>query len=50
MKHRNSSDPFSYSVVGNRPDRFEPRVRKRRSKNYKLMSEPRGNYKKRTTA
>jgi hypothetical protein len=34
-------------VVGNRRDRFEPRVRKRRPKNYKLMCEPRENYKKR---
>ncbi|HUY34559.1 MAG TPA: IS4 family transposase [Pirellulales bacterium] len=34
-------------VVGNRPDRFEPRVRKRRPKPYKLMTEPRENYKKR---
>jgi hypothetical protein len=37
-------------VVGNRPDRFEPRVRKRRPKNYKLMREPRENYKKRMAA
>ena len=34
-------------VVGNRPDRFEPRVKKRRPKKYKLMREPRANYKKR---
>jgi len=33
--------------VGRRPDRFEPRVRKRRPKNYKLMSQPRQNYKRR---
>ena len=33
--------------VGNRPDRFEPRVRKRRPKKYKLMREPRDNYKRR---
>jgi hypothetical protein len=37
-------------VVGNRRDRFEPRVRKRRPKNYKLMCEPRENYKKRMAA
>lgn len=37
-------------VVGNRPDRFEPRVRKRRPKKYKLMREPRENYKKRMAA
>jgi hypothetical protein len=34
-------------VVGNRPDRFEPRVKKRRPKQYKLMTEPRENYKRR---
>jgi Transposase DDE domain len=34
-------------VVGNRPDRFEPRVKKRRPKQYKLMREPRANYKRR---
>jgi DDE family transposase len=34
-------------IVGNRPDRFEPRVRKRRPKKYKLMREPRDNYKRR---
>lgn len=34
-------------VVGNRPNRFEPRVRKRRPKKYKLMREPRDNYKRR---
>lgn len=33
--------------VGNRPDRIEPRVRKRRPKSYKLMREPRQNYKHR---
>jgi hypothetical protein len=33
--------------VGNRPDRIEPRVRKRRPKNYKFMREPRQNYKRR---
>jgi len=34
-------------VVGNRPDRFEPRVKKRRPKPYKLMSQPRASYKRR---
>lgn len=34
-------------VVGDRPDRFEPRVKKRRPKPYKLMREPRDNYKRR---
>ncbi len=34
-------------VVGNRPDRFEPRVKKRRPKSHKLMREPRQNYKRR---
>jgi hypothetical protein len=37
-------------IVGNRPDRFEPRVKKRRPKSYKLMREPRQNYKKRMAA
>ncbi len=32
-------------AVGNRPDRYEPRVLKRRPKNYKLMQKPRGDYK-----
>lgn len=32
-------------VVGNRPDRYEPRVVKRRPKQYKLMQKPRRNYK-----
>lgn len=32
-------------AVGNRPDRYEPRVLKRRQKNYKLMQKPRGDYK-----
>jgi len=32
-------------IVGNRPDRYEPRVRKRRPKNYKLMQHPRRCYK-----
>jgi hypothetical protein len=34
-------------VVGNRPDRIEPRVRKRRPKPYKHMREPRQNYRNR---
>lgn len=33
-------------AVGNRPDRFEPRLRKRRPKKYKLLREPRANYKR----
>jgi putative transposase len=33
-------------VVGNRPDRFEPRVRKRRPKEYDLMNKPRHEYKR----
>jgi len=32
-------------VVGNRPDRFEPRLVKRRPKPYKHLREPRRNYK-----
>ena len=40
-------DAVAAHVVGNRPDRFEPRVKKRRPKSYKLMREPRDNYKRR---
>lgn len=36
--------------VGNRPDRYEPRLRKRRPKKYKLLREPRQNYKRRVAA
>lgn len=32
-------------AVGNRPDRYEPRVLKRRPKKYKLMQKPRREYK-----
>ena len=32
-------------IVGQRPDRFEPRLRKRRPKPYKHLREPRCNYK-----
>ncbi len=34
-------------VVGNRPDRYEPRRVKRRPKSYKFLREPRSNYRKR---
>lgn len=34
-------------LVGHRPNRFEPRVKKRRSTNYKFLREPRENYKRR---
>ena len=34
-------------VVGNRPNRFEPRVKKRRPKPYDLMNKPRAEYKRR---
>jgi hypothetical protein len=34
-------------VVGDRPDRFEPRLKKRRPKQYKHLREPRETYKKR---
>jgi putative transposase len=37
-------------VVGDRPDRFEPRLKKRRPKNYKYMREPRKNYQQRQAA
>lgn len=39
-------DAIATHVVGNRPDRFEPRVRKRRPKPYKLMRQPRNDYKR----
>ena len=32
-------------IVGNRQDRYEPRVLKRRAKGYKLMQKPRRDYK-----
>lgn len=35
----------SQHVVGDRPDRYEPRVVKRRPKGYKLMQKPRRSYK-----
>jgi hypothetical protein len=43
-------DAIATHVVGDRPDRFEPRVRKRRPKEYEPMREPRGNYKRRMAA
>jgi hypothetical protein len=43
----NLLEAIAEHVVGNRPDRMEPRVRKRRPKPYKLMQEPRANYKRR---
>jgi hypothetical protein len=33
-------------TVGNRPDRYEPRLRKRRPKQYKHLRQPRANYKR----
>ena len=36
--------------VGNRPDRYEPRLKKRRPNKYKHMQEPRQNYKRRVRA
>jgi hypothetical protein len=33
-------------IVGNRPDRIEPRLVKRRPKTYKHLREPRENYRK----
>lgn len=33
-------------LVGDRPDRYEPRVKKQRSKQYDLMNKPRAEYKK----
>lgn len=40
-------DALAKHIVGNRPDRFEPRVLKRRGKTYPLMNKPRADYKKR---
>jgi putative transposase len=40
-------DAIATHVVGHRPDRLEPRVKKRRPKTYQLMREPRNSYKKR---
>lgn len=40
-------DALAKHVVGNRPDRIEPRVLKRRGKTYSLMIHPRAHYKKR---
>jgi DDE family transposase len=40
-------DAIATHVVGNRPDRFEPRLKKRRPKNYKFIRRPRQEYKKR---
>jgi Transposase DDE domain len=37
-------------TVGNRPNRFEPRVRKRRQKKYPFMNQRRENYKRRMAA
>ncbi len=56
--NRDTSDPIDGLVVGllgviatlragDRPDRYEPRVQKRRPKEYPLMQEPRGTFKKR---
>jgi hypothetical protein len=38
-------DAIAAHVVGNRPDRFEPRVKKRRPKPYRKMTKPRHEYK-----
>jgi hypothetical protein len=38
---------ISSHEVGNRPDRYEPRLKKKRPNRYKFLREPRANYKKR---
>jgi hypothetical protein len=43
-------DAIATHVVGNRPDRIEPRVKKRRPKQYKFMRKPRDDYRKRMAA
>ena len=40
-------DAIAAHVVGNRPDRVEPRVKKRRPKPYRKMTKPRREYKNR---
>jgi len=40
-------DAIATHVVGNRPDRYEPRLTKRRPKKFKHLREPRANYKRR---
>jgi len=40
-------DAIAAHVVGNRPDRVEPRVKKRRPKQYRKMTKPRREYKTR---
>jgi len=42
-------DAVAAHRVGNRPDRYEPRRIKRRPKPYKLMQQPRAEYKRRMT-
>jgi hypothetical protein len=37
---------IGYHRIPERPQRSEPRVRKRRPKNYRLMTQPRDEYKK----
>jgi putative transposase len=39
-------DSIATHIVGDRPDRYEPRLVKRRPKPYKHLREPRQNYKK----
>ena len=39
-------DAIATHIVGNRPDRFEPRVKKRRPKPYRKMTKPRQDYKR----
>ena len=39
-------DAIASHIVGNRPDRFEPRVKKRRPKPYRKMTKPRNEYKR----
>lgn len=40
-------DAIASHVVGNRPDRYEPRLTKRRPKKFKHLREPRDHYKRR---
>lgn len=42
-------DCLATHIVGNRPDRYEPGRVKRRPKQYKLLQQPRTEYKNRMT-
>ena len=47
--YRRVLDAVAAHRVGDRPDRFEPRLRKRRPKHYAFLRQPRGEVKRRMT-